>query len=479
MAKHQTRCPEVYKFGGASLADGAAYRHAAGICKRCPARLAVVCSAPAGVTDLLLAVAEHARAGNRDKTHAAMEAVREKYRVVLRQIALPQRARSELTATVDASMAELDMLAGGLSALRELTPRTSDLVVSRGERLSAEIFCAVLRASGSRAEYVDALEVVHTEGPFGGAGPNLARTDAAVRARLRPLLSRRVVPVVPGFLGAWHKDHDEPAALVTLGRGGSDLTATLLGRALEASRVTLWKDVPGLLTADPRVVKDARVIPQLHVREAAELAYYGAKVLHSRALIPVQGRAIPVFVRPFAEPAVPGTEISARHDAERHPVKALSAVSGQALVTVAGRGLLGVPGVAARTFAALSAHGMSVSLITQSSSEQSICFTLPEKEAKAAKEHLDRAFHDEIARRDVDGIQVQTGMTTIAVVGLGMAGMPGIAARVFSALAAQSINVVAIAQGSSELNISLVVGAAQAAQAQKRIHAAFRLSKPS
>ena len=180
--------------------------------------------------------------------------------------------------------------------------------------------------------------------------------------------------------------------------------------------MTLWKDVPGLLTADPRVVPDARVIPQLHLREAAELAYYGAKVLHSRALIPVQGKPIPVYVRPFAEPSAAGTEISSQQSSDRHPVKALSAVSGQALVTVAGRGLLGVPGVAARTFATLSAHGMSVSLITQASSEQSICFTVPEKEAKAAKEHLDRAFHDEIARRDVDGIQVESGMTTIAVV---------------------------------------------------------------
>jgi aspartokinase/homoserine dehydrogenase 1 len=234
--------------------------------------------------------------------------------------------------------------------------------------------------------------------------------------------------------------------------------------------VTLWKDVPGLLTADPRVVPDARVIPQLHMREAAELAYYGAKVLHSRALIPVQGKPIPVYVRPFAEPTAPGTEISSQQSTDRHPVKALSAVSGQALIT-------GVPGVAARTFATLSAHGMSVSLITQASSEQSICFTVPEREAKAAKEHLDQAFHDEIARRDVDSIQVQTGVTTLAVVGLGMAGMPGIAAHVFSALASQEINVVAIAQGSSELNISLVVASAQAANALKCIHAAFRLSK--
>jgi len=236
----KSKAPEVYKFGGASLADGAAYKHAASISKKCSAPLAVVCSAPAGVTDLLLAVADHALAGDREKTATALEAVREKYRVVLRQLALGQRAKTDLTGVVDASMAELEMLAGGLVALRELTPRTSDLVVSRGERLSAEIFSAVLRAAGVKSVVVDALEVVHTDGPFGGAAPNLLRTDAAVRKRLRPLMARGVVPVVPGFLGAWHKIHGQAPALVTLGRGGSDLTATLLGRALDASRVTLW-----------------------------------------------------------------------------------------------------------------------------------------------------------------------------------------------------------------------------------------------
>jgi aspartokinase/homoserine dehydrogenase 1 len=283
--------------------------------------------------------------------------------------------------------------------------------------------------------------------------------------------------VVPGFLGGWSETSDAVPALVTLGRGGSDMTATLMARALGAVRVSLWKDVPGLMTADPRVVPDARVIPQLNVREAAELAYYGAKVLHPRALIPVSGKGIPVHVRPFAEPASLGTEISARHTLDKYPVKALSAVGNQALVTVAGRGLLGVPGVAARTFATLSHHGLSVSLISQSSSEQSICFTVPEKEATAAKAYLEAAFREEIARREVDSVLVQPAMATIAVVGLGMAGTPGIAARVFGALASGSINLVAIAQGSSELNISFVVEGRQAADAQRRVHAAFQLSK--
>ena len=473
----KTSSPEVYKFGGASLGDASAFLNAAEIVKRCAAPVVVVCSAPSGVTDLLLEVADKARHGDEVKMNAAVRALRDKYSGIVGALGLRQKLREELTAQIEASLRELELLASGLVVLRELTTRTSDLVVSRGERLSAPMFAAVLREQGRKAEVVDALEVVATDGPFGGAAPNLDRTDALARRRLRPLLADGVVPIVPGFLGALHEEGSATPAVATLGRGGTDLTATLMGRALGAGKVCLWKDVPGLLTADPRVVPDARVIPQLNVREAAELAYYGAKVLHPRALIPVTGRNIPVFVRPFATPEAPGTEISARRTLDRYPVKALSAVGAQALVTVAGRGLIGVPGVAGRTFATLSDRGISVSLITQSSSEQSICFTVPEREARHAREALERAFRDEIARREVDSIQVQPGMATVAVVGLGMAGTPGIASRVFSALAAGEINIVAIAQGSSELNISVVVEAAQTGAALKRIHEAFQLAK--
>src|SRR6185312_1773301 len=174
----------------------------------------------------------------------------------------------------------------------------------------------------------------------------------------------------------------------TLGRGGSDLTATLLARGLGARRVSLWKDVPGLLTADPRVVPDARVIPRLHAREAAELAYYGAKVLHPRALIPLAGQRIPIFVRPFEDPESSGTEVSEQVDPGRFPVKALTAAGGQALITVTGNGMLGVPGIAARTFAALHGRRISVSLISQASSEHSICFSVPEPLAEAARQGL-------------------------------------------------------------------------------------------
>jgi bifunctional aspartokinase / homoserine dehydrogenase 1 len=463
----------VHKFGGASLADSAAVRHAVDIIRRHRAEpTVVVVSAMAGTTDALLAVAQQAGSGDARTVAPLIARLRLRHAEVARALLPGGRLRADVLAVITERFAELEALAEGLRLLRELTPRTTDYIVSRGERLSATLVAAALEAGGTRARYVEATDLIHTDAAFGRASPDYARTDRSVQRALLPLLERGIVPVVPGFIGS-----TPGGELATLGRGGSDLTATLLGRALGAKRVSLWKDVPGLLTADPRVVPDARVIPQLHAREAAELAYYGAKVLHPRALIPVAGRRIPVFVRPFADADAPGTEVSERVGAGRNPVKALTAAGGQALITVTGNGMLGVPGIAARTFAALHARQISVSLISQASSEHSICFSVPEPVADDARESLTREFREEIARGEIDGVDASPGMATVAVVGLGMHGTPGIAAGVFSALAAGGINVVAIAQGSSELNISVVVEAREAAEAQRRIHAAFQLSR--
>ncbi|HEU4953726.1 MAG TPA: bifunctional aspartate kinase/homoserine dehydrogenase I [Gemmatimonadales bacterium] len=467
------RAPQVHKFGGASLADSAAVRHAVDIIRRHRAEpTVVVVSAMAGTTDALLAVAQQAGSGDARTVAPLIARLRLRHAEVARALLPGGRLRADVLAVITERFAELEALAEGLRLLRELTPRTTDYIVSRGERLSATLVAAALEAGGTRARYVEATDLIHTDAAFGRASPDYARTDRSVQRALLPLLERGIVPVVPGFIGSTPEGE-----LATLGRGGSDLTATLLGRALGAKRVSLWKDVPGLLTADPRVVPDARVIPQLHAREAAELAYYGAKVLHPRALIPVAGRRIPVFVRPFADADAPGTEVSERVGAGRNPVKALTAAGGQALITVTGNGMLGVPGIAARTFAALHARQISVSLISQASSEHSICFSVPEPVADDARESLTREFREEIARGEIDGVDASPGMATVAVVGLGMHGTPGIAAGVFTALAAGGINVVAIAQGSSELNISVVVEAREAAEAQRRIHAAFQLSR--
>ncbi|MFN9798155.1 MAG: bifunctional aspartate kinase/homoserine dehydrogenase I [Gemmatimonas sp.] len=464
---------DVFKFGGASLADAAAVRHAIDlILTPRPSPVVTVVSALAGVTDALLAMAESARTGDFRAADAAVDRLEARHVAVAEGIIPTRRARAALVKELEEAFAELRTLAHGVASLRELTPRTRDFLVARGEQLSARLVVAGMQARRAKAQYVEAAELIVTDGVFGNAFPDLAATDRRVRDRLAPLLRRRVMPVVPGFVGA-----SPDGALVTLGRGGSDLTAPVLGRALMAQRITLWKDVPGLMTTDPRLVPSARIVPQLNVREAAELAYYGAKVLHPRALIPLARIQVPVFVRPFAEPDAPGTEISTRHTLQRYPVKALSIVRGQALVTVTGNGMLGVPGIAARTFAALQQAGISVTLITQASSEHSISLCVPAERGAQARTALEDAFALEVARRELEGVEVQGGMATLAVVGLGMAGSPGIASRMFSSLSGARVNIVAIAQGSSELNISVVITEKDAEQAARAVHDEFQLDK--
>jgi aspartokinase/homoserine dehydrogenase 1 len=463
---------EVWKFGGASLADAAAVRRAAGMVRAHRGPLVVVVSAMAGVTDLLLEGARGSAAGDsRAGARAAAALLRRHLRAAR---ALPSRgdARRRLLAMVEDAAEEYRELTRAVAALADLAPRAGDLLLARGERLAAALLGAALRDAGRRVEVVDALEILITDDHHGQAAPELAATRRRARRRLAPLLQRGVVPVVPGFIG-----RAPDGSLTTLGRGGSDLTATVLGRALGARRIVLWKDVPGILTADPRTVPDARLIPQLHQREAAEVAYFGAKVLHPRALIPLAGTRALVEVRSFLHPERAGTEVSARRTLARYPVKALATIAGQALVTVAGKGMMGVPGIAARTFEAVHHEGLSVSTIFQGSSESSIGFTLPEADAARAVAALRSEFREELEAGLIDSVTSRGALAVTAVVGEGMAGTPGIAARVFAALAQGGINVIAIAQGSSERNISLVVGADDAAEAARRIHAVFQLAK--
>jgi len=468
----RTRIPEVWKFGGASLADAPAIERAATLIAGESGALVIVASALAGVTDLLLDGARAAAGGGRgDAARTAAEFLR-RHRAAVQALLPPGRSRRQLLARVDAAAREYRDLCAAVRVLGHMEPRASDMLVSRGERLSAVIVAAALGRAGRRGIYVDATEVIATDLHYGGAAPDLAETTRRAKRMLAPLLRDGAVPVVPGYIG-----RAPDGSLTTLGRGGSDLTATLLGRALGARRVVLWKDVPGILTADPRLVSDARLIPELHHREAAEVAYYGAKVLHPRALIPLAGTRTVLRVRSFVDTSVTGTDVSARRPLRRHPVKALAVVRDQAIITVSGKGMVGVHGIAARTFAAVEAERLSVSTIFQASSESSIGFTIPQAEADRAVAGLRQAFRDELHKGLIDAVTASSGRAVIAVVGEGMAGTPGVAARVFSALASGNINVVAIAQGSSERNISLVVSATDAPEAARRIHAAFQLSK--
>jgi aspartokinase/homoserine dehydrogenase 1 len=463
---------EVWKFGGASLADASAVRRAAELVRAHRGPLVVVASAMAGVTDLLLEGARRSAAGDPRAGSAAASALRTRYARAVRALFPRGMPRRRLLSMVAKAAEEYRALSRAMAALGDLAPRASDVLLARGERLAAALLGAALRGAGRRVEVVDAIECVATDAHHAQATPNLVLTRRRARRRLSPLLGRGIVAVVPGFIG-----RAPDASLTTLGRGGSDLTATMLGRALAARRVVLWKDVPGILTADPRTVPDARLIPQLHHREAAEVAYFGARVLHPRALIPMAGTRGVVEVRSFHNAERPGTEVSARRTLARYPVKALATISGQALVTVAGKGMMGVPGIAARTFEAVHHERLSVSTIFQGSSESSIGFTLPEADSARAVAALRGEFREELRLGLVDSVTERGGLAVVAVVGEGMAGTPGIAARVFTALAQGGINVIAIAQGSSERNISFVVGVRDAPEAARRVHAAFQLAK--
>ena len=463
---------QVWKFGGASLADSAAIRKAAALVAAADRPVVVVCSAMAGVTDELLRGARLALEGDQPGAIRIANTILARHRRVVTDVVTNAARKRKLLAAIDAAADEYRDLCAAVQVLGHIEPRASDVIVSRGERLSAAILAAVVAAAGRRTQYVDGVDVIVTDGRHGNAAPLIPESTRTARTVIRPLLARKVTAVVPGFIG-----RGEDGTVTTLGRGGSDLTATTLARALGAREVVLWKDVPGILTADPRVAADARLIPQLHHREAAEVAYYGAKVLHPRALIPLDGTRIVLRVRSFIDPSRPGTEVSARRSDRDHPVKAVAVVRDQAVVTVAGKGMAGVHGIAARTFAAVDAELISVSTIFQASSESSIGFTLAAAQAPRAVRAIERAFRDELASGLIDNVSARLGLAVIAVVGDGMVGTPGIASRVFTALATAGISVVAIAQGSSERNISFVVAETDANEAVRRIHSTFQLSK--
>ena len=461
---------EVHKFGGTSVGGPDRLLAVATLVQAAAARsrLVVVSSAMAGVTDALIAAAAAAEAGSRAEALAGVAALAQRHRETLAALGGDESVEPELELLYD----EARDLVRAAVYLGELTLRTRDRLLITGEKLAVRLLAVALRGLGVQAVALDADHFLETDATFGGANPLGSVADRHIVSALRPLLDAGLVPVVTGFCG-----RAPDGATTTLGRSGSDLSATLLAGALSADEVTIWTDVDGVYSADPRVVPEARIIPQLNYREAAELSFYGAKVLHQRTMIPIAGAGIPVVTRNSMNPSAPGTVVDGRFTPGSHPVKAISAVRGQCLVSVEGKGMSGIPGVAARLFGALAGRGISVTMISQSSSESSICLAVPGDDATAAEQALKSAFVTDLSRGDVEEIVVRRGVGLIAAVGLGMAQTPGVAARVFAALGARQVNVLAIAQGSSELNISLAVEDGQVAQALRAVHGEFGLER--
>jgi aspartate kinase len=356
-------------------------------------------------------------------------------------------------------------LCKAISVLGEISPRASDAIGGMGEQMSVRILAAYLAHSGTPAIAIDATELIVTDDVFTSATPLIAQTNHKTSARLLPLLKERIIPIVTGFIAA-----AEDGATTTLGRGGSDYSASIIGRAVNAREVWIWTDVDGVMTTDPRVAPDARSIPFLTYNEISELAYYGAKVLHPRTMRPVMESAIPLRIKNTFNPDHPGSVIVANGVADERGIKAVTAIRALSLVTVEGRGMMGVPGVAARTFKAVAETRASVLMITQSSSEQSICFVLPEEAVEKVIDSLNREFKGELGHRDIEKIWSLEPVAIITTVGAGMRGMPGIAGRLFTALGEAEVNIVAIAQGSSECSISVVVESEHMTTAVRKIH---------
>ena len=463
---------EVHKFGGTSVGDAQRIASVASILEEAAqdARLVVVTSAMGGVTDALVEAAEAAARGDRGRALVIVSDLLEQHERALDTL-VPEGAEQERTALRELTTQVTDVLRA-VAHLHLLSARTRDRILSTGEKLSVRLLAAAMRRRGLTAVQVDGDTLVETDDVFGEASPLPGVANRAIAASLRPRLERGEIPVVTGFVG-----RAPDGATTTLGRGGSDYSATILAAALGVDEVTIWTDVHGVYSADPRVVPDARLLRQLNYREAAELSYYGAKILHQRTIIPVATLDIAVRIRNSFAPKEEGTRVDGRFTPGSHPVKAISAIRDQALVSVEGKGMAGIPGIAARVFGALADREISVTMISQSSSESSICFAVGNDRAEAAELSLKRAFRGAISSGDVEEIVVQRNVGLIAIVGLGMARTPGVSGRLFAALGAKGVNVLAIAQGSSELNISLAVEHSQVDDALRAIHDGFGLHR--
>ena len=462
----------VMKFGGTSVGSVDALLKAIQIVKDARAeypRVVVITSAMSGVTNLLLDSAELASQGKVDSLPSTESTLREKHFTAADALIKDETLREATKQEINALILSLVDLCKAIAILSEASPRVMDTVASIGERMCVRLLGAVLESAGVSAKAIESTEFVITNAHFQHAHPDFKVTTEKTRALLNPLMDKGIVPVTTGFIGATPE-----GMITTLGRGGSDYSAAIIGSVLPADDVWIWTDVDGVMTTDPRIVKDAKTLPEITYSEIAELAYYGAKVLHPKTIRPIVEAGIGLRICNTFNPSHPGTRLIAnpKTNGKVHGqvVKAVTAIRNQRLVTIEGRGMLGVPGVAARAFGAVASTKTSVPLITHASSEQSICFAVPSESAELVISALQAVFADEIEDEDIDRVWMTEDVSIITVVGVGMRHTPGVAGQVFSQLGNSKANVLAIAQGSSEVSISMVVVAADTELAVRSLH---------
>ena len=467
---------KIHKFGGSSVADAACMERVARILEADPATsIAVVLSAARGVTDALLGLV--AAAERQEDVSTGLEAVRNRHVDIVTGLCDPHGA-TEFIHQLDVDCRDIASILHAVRLTRAASGNTRDLVVGFGEIWSTRLFSRFLAARGRRAgvRWVDARDVVRVQ--WSALGPTVqwqASRDNMQRLLAQPPAegggqNPGATLIITGFIA-----RDPQGLQTTLGRNGSDFSASIFGDLLNAGEIHIWTDVDGVLSADPRRVPDATVIDSLSYHEAMELAYFGAKVIHPQTMAPAVEKRIPIWIRNTFAPERSGTLIC-ESPVSSHAVKGITSIDQIALVNVEGAGMIGVPGTAQRLFGALREHGISVILISQGSSEHSICFAVPEADAAHTERTVRQAFDAELRGGQIQNVDVVGGCSILSVVGDGMAGTPGVAASVFGALAAAGVNIRAIAQGSSERNISAVIDERQSTRALRSVHARFYLS---
>lgn len=460
--------PLVMKFGGTSVGSPEATMQAVHIIQeQCQKgqQLVVVVSAMSGVTNLLISCAQDAAAGDLAGYTRSMALIKARHIETIDKLPYAASSRDPVKMAIQGYLEMLKNYCDSIRTMREVTPRGLDAITSLGERMNVRQISALLADHGVRNQPIDADQLIVTDAAFQNARPLRDQTMQKTNAVLAPLLQDQVVPIVTGFIGG-----TEDGIPTTLGRGGSDYTAAILGDCLNAKAVWTWTDVDGVMTADPSIVPDARVISHLTFDEVSEMAYFGARVLHPKTMRPLMERDIPLWVKNTFNPSFPGTCISKNTQQKLGQVTCVTTIADVSLVTVQGSGMLGVPGVAARTFSAVAKEDASVLMISQSSSEQSICFVIPKRDEERVIQSLKDELAFELSRGDVDAVRALSNVVIISAIGAGMRHTPGVSGKIFSALGMETINVIAIAQGSSEYSISMVVSAQEANTAVQKIH---------
>jgi len=461
---------KVLKFGGSSVAKPERIRGIVDILKDYYAagdHFTVVFSAFGGVTDSLIEMSRLAAAGD-DRYGEAFQAFADRHQDAISDLLQEGPLREEASAQMRKSHDVLKNLLYGVFLVREASSRTMDYVLSFGERSSAYIISKTLQQAGIPAEYLDARKIIRTDKSFSAAKVNFDKSYEVIH---KYYSENTKVQVVTGFIAS-----AKGGLTTTLGRGGSDYTASLIAAGLNADAIEIWTDVSGVLTADPRRVKKAFTIPKLTYAEAMEMSHFGAKVIYPPTLMPALKKRIPLYIKNTFDPGFPGTKVSEENNPDGVAVKGISSINNVALLTLSGSGLFGVPGTSARLFGALAQKGINIILITQGSSEHAISFAVQPSDADRAKEAVGDAFAYEIERGVVNAVKVERDLSVIAIIGENMRYQPGISGRLFQALGKNGINAVAIAQGSSELNVSVVIPKEDENKALNALHEAFFLS---